>query len=121
MTAVSYDNELLKHRDLYSGLVRLHVLYHASKEPIFGLQMIEELARHGYKVSPGMLYPMLHNLEKRGLLRASRQRKGNDRRLYRATALGKKALEVAKQRVQELFSELFEDVFDGVPVKRIKG
>jgi len=49
-------------RDLYSGLIRLHVLHHAAEEPIFGLGMIEELARHGYRISPGSLYPLLHGL-----------------------------------------------------------
>jgi hypothetical protein len=38
-------------RDLYSGLIRLHVLHHAVKEPVFGLGMMEELARHGYRIS----------------------------------------------------------------------
>ena len=46
-------------RDLYSGLIRLHILHHAVKEPIFGLGMAEELARHGYRISPGTLYPLL--------------------------------------------------------------
>lgn len=101
---------LSEHRDLYSGLIRLHLLYHASKEPIFGLQMIEELGRHGYKVSPGTLYPLLHGMEKKGLLRSTRPGSRNDRRVYRATPAGRKALVAAKQRVQELFSELFEDV-----------
>ena len=101
---------LSEHRELYSGLIRLHVLYHAAKEPIFGLQMIEELGRHGYKVSPGMFYPLLHGMEKKGLLRSSPRGRHNDRRVYRATPLGRKALAGAKQRVQELFSELFEDV-----------
>ena len=45
-------------RDLYSGLIRLHVLHHACQEPVFGLGMIEELARHGYRISPGSLYPL---------------------------------------------------------------
>lgn len=99
-----------EHRELYSGLVRLHVLHHAAKEPIFGLGMIEELARHGYKVSPGMFYPMLHSMEKRGLLRSRQAGRRNDRRVYRATPEGRKALALAKSRVQELFSELFEDV-----------
>jgi hypothetical protein len=27
--------------DLYSGLIRLHILHHAAKEPIFGLGMID--------------------------------------------------------------------------------
>jgi putative addiction module component (TIGR02574 family) len=47
-------------RDLYSGLIRLHVLHHAAKEGIFGLGMIEELARHGYQISPGSLWPYLN-------------------------------------------------------------
>jgi PadR family transcriptional regulator PadR len=53
-------------RDLYSGLIRLHILHHAAEEPIFGLGMLEELARHGYRISPGTLYPLLHGLEKKG-------------------------------------------------------
>ena len=40
-----------EHRDLYSGLIPLHVLYHASKGPIFGLEMIEELRQHGRDLS----------------------------------------------------------------------
>jgi hypothetical protein len=55
-TTKSDHSELAKDRDLYSGLIRLHVLHHAVKEPIFGLGMIEELARHGYRISPGTLY-----------------------------------------------------------------
>ena|SRR5215475_12328944 len=104
------QDSLVEHRDLYSGLIRLHVLYHAAREPIFGLQMIEELGRHGYRVSPGMFYPLLHGMEKKGLLHSSRQGKRNDRRVYRATPGGRRALTLAKQRLQELFSELFEDV-----------
>jgi PadR family transcriptional regulator PadR len=96
-------------RDLYSGLIRLHVLHHAVKEPIFGLGMIEELARHGYRVSPGSLYPLLHGLEKKGYLRSSKQRNGKSlRTVYRATPLGRKALMAANSKVRELFRELIE-------------
>jgi DNA-binding PadR family transcriptional regulator len=101
------------HRELYSGLIRLHVLYHASQEPIFGLEMIEELGRHGYSLSPGTMYPLLHGLEKKGLLRSVRTgRQPNSRLVYRATAAGRAALAVAKNKVRELFSELFEDVLN---------
>ena len=97
-------------RELFAGLIRLHVLHHACQEPIFGLGMIEELARHGYRLSPGTLYPLLDGLEKRGLLRSSRKLvDGRFRRVYRATPAGRKALKTAKHRVQELFGELFED------------
>ena len=55
-------------RDLYSGLIRLHVLHHASEEPIYGQGMIDELRRHGYHIGPGTLYPILHGLEGKGYL-----------------------------------------------------
>jgi len=96
-------------RELYSGLIRLHVLHHAAEEPIFGLGMIEELARHGYRISPGSLYPLLHSLEKKGYLRATQRRSGKSlRRVYRATPVGRKALQSAKSKVRELFRELIE-------------
>jgi PadR family transcriptional regulator PadR len=96
-------------RDLYSGLIRLHVLHHAAEEPIFGLGMVEELARHGYRISPGTLYPLLHALEKKGYLTSTQQREGRSlRKVYRATASGKKALRAAKSKVRELFHELIE-------------
>jgi DNA-binding PadR family transcriptional regulator len=97
-------------RDLYAGLIRLHILHHAAKEPIFGLAMIEELGRHGYKLSPGTLYPLLHGLEERGYLRAREKRIGRTmRRVYRATASGKRALAQAREKVRELFGELLEE------------
>jgi PadR family transcriptional regulator, regulatory protein PadR len=97
-------------RFLYAGLIRLHVLHHAVKEPIYGLAMIEELARHGYKLSAGTLYPILHGLEERGLLSSTEVRRGSAaRRLYRATPAGRNALNAAKLKVRELFGELFED------------
>src|SRR5450755_3570237 len=96
-------------KDLYSGLIRLHVLHHAAQEPIFGLGMMEELARHGYRISAGTLYPLLQRLETKGYLRSTEQRNGKSRRkVYRATALGKKALAIAKSKVRELFRELME-------------
>jgi DNA-binding PadR family transcriptional regulator len=96
-------------RDLYSGLIRLHILHHAVEGPIFGLSMAEELARHGYDISAGTLYPLLHRLERKGYLLSSRERTGKSfRKLYRATPLGRKALKAAKAKVRELFGELIE-------------
>ena len=96
-------------RDLYSGMIRLHILHHAEHEAIFGPGMAEELARHGYKISPGTLYPILHGLEKRGYLKSEERRSGRSiRRLYKITASGRRALKTAKLRVRELFGELIE-------------
>ncbi|WP_263409031.1 PadR family transcriptional regulator [Terriglobus tenax] len=97
-------------RDLYSGMIRLHILHHAEKELIFGAGMAEELAHHGYKISPGTLYPILHGLEKRGYLKSSEERSGkSSRRVYSITPTGRRALKTAKKRVRELFGELIED------------
>lgn len=96
-------------QELLSGLIRIHILYHACKEPIFGLGMIEELQRHGYKMSAGTLYPMLHGLESRGLLRSRNVRLGRrGRRVYRATVSGRKALAKASEKVKLLLGELLE-------------
>jgi PadR family transcriptional regulator, regulatory protein PadR len=98
------------HRGLYTGLIRLHVLHHAVNEAVYGFAMIEELRRHGYELSAGTLYPILHGLERRGLLKsAGRRDGGTGRRIYRATPAGRKALAAAKTKVRELFGELFED------------
>jgi DNA-binding PadR family transcriptional regulator len=100
----------LDDRELYSGLIRLHVLHHAVKEPIFGLGMVEELGRHGYRISPGTLYPLLHGLEKKGYLTSREHRNGKSlRKVYRATAQGRRALAAAHDKVRELFQELVED------------
>jgi len=85
-------------------------MLHAVKETVYGFAMIEELRRHGYELSAGTLYPILHGLERQGLLTSAKQRLGGtERRVYRATANGRKALVVAKAKVRELFGELFEE------------
>jgi DNA-binding PadR family transcriptional regulator len=98
----------MENRELYGGLIRLHLLHHAAEGPIYGLSMIEELARHGYRLSPGTLYPILHGLETKGYLRSVEKRLGRTaRRMYRITPSGRSALTAAKRKVRELFGELF--------------
>ena len=71
-------------QDLYGGLIRLHILHHATEGAVFGFWFIEELARHGYRLSPGTLYPLLHGLERKGYLRSTKKRSGKIvRRMYR--------------------------------------
>jgi DNA-binding PadR family transcriptional regulator len=96
-----------KHQDLLKGLIRLHILHHACTAEFYGQWMIQELARHGYTLSAGTLYPLLHGMERRGYLKSRTKRMGRTfRRLYRATALGRDANKVAKTQVRELIGEL---------------
>ena len=95
-------------KDLYAGLIRLHVLHHAGEEPVYGAWIIEELGHHGYSLSPGTLYPLLHGLEKKGYLRSRKERAGKRaRRVYSITGAGRKALMDAREKVRELFGEMF--------------
>jgi DNA-binding PadR family transcriptional regulator len=103
-------NRIAQERELYSGLIRLHILHHAAHEGMFGLGIMEELARHGYRLSPGTLYPMLHNLERKGYLRSKEKRDGRRmRRVYRVTPFGRQVLQAAKAKVRELFEEIFAE------------
>ncbi|WAP60571.1 PadR family transcriptional regulator [Streptomyces luomodiensis] len=97
-------------REFQRGAMRLHILHHAAEEEIHGAWMTEELARHGYQISPGTLYPTLHRLEADGLL-TSEQRvvDGRTRRVYRATSAGKQALEEDRRALRELAREVLGD------------
>jgi len=87
------------YRDLYAGLIRLHVLHHAAKEMVYGFAMIEELRRHGYELSAGTLYPILHGLEQKGFLRSDKERDGRtERGVYRATPQDAKRLPPPRPR-----------------------
>ncbi len=95
--------------DTFIGLIRLHILHHAVEDGLFGFGMIQELRRHGYALSPGTLYPILHRMETRGLLTSKKKIVGGRaRRVYRATRVGKQMLQDAKIKVRELFAELFD-------------
>lgn len=100
----------IEHQELLSGFVRLHVLHHAVRDGVYGRWMIGELARHGYRVSAGTLYPMLHQMERRGYLISEDVPLGRTRRrVYRATDLGRAALAMATSKLSELFREIVED------------
>ncbi len=101
-------DDLLRH--FYGGFIRLHILYHAAKESIYGVEMMEELRRHGYQMGPGTLYPILHDLEKQGLLEMEVSVvQGKQRKNYRITRRGEKLMAAAKVRLRELFHEVIED------------
>jgi DNA-binding PadR family transcriptional regulator len=96
-------------RDTFLGFVRVHLLYHASKAPIFGLEMIEELKEHGYALSPGTLYPILHGMARAGLFTVdTRTVAGKARKYYRITAAGRRSLGQLRRKIRELTDEVLE-------------
>jgi len=100
-------NPETREQHFLSGVIRIRLLHHACKGPIFGLGMIEELQRHGYNLSAGTLYPMLHRLEQTGLLKSRAiQLHGRTRKAYRATPAGRKAMARTRSRVKVLFQEI---------------
>ncbi len=94
-------------RKLFLGFISIHILYHAQKEPIYGSWMIEELKHHGYAMSAGTLYPILHGMEEDGLLQyEERNVEGKIRKYYSITSLGASVLEEARSKAFELFKEI---------------
>lgn len=69
--------------------------------------MIEELKGHGYDMSPGTLYPLLHSMESKGLVEKEEKTvEGKVRKYYKITALGNEVLEEARKKAYELFKEI---------------
>ena len=96
-------------RNFFLGFVKIHILHHASKEPIYGLWFIEELKKHGYDISPGTLYPILHSMEKDKFLQSYQEVvNGKVRKYYKTTSKGKKTLNETKDKIQELINEIME-------------
>lgn len=94
-------------KKLFQGFVCIHILHHAAKEPIYGSWMLEELAHHGHKLSPGTLYPILHGLEKDGLIQSYEEIvNGKVRRYYTITESGREELIQSKAYLSELVREV---------------
>lgn len=93
-------------REFFLGFIRIHVLHHAAEEGVYGLGMIEELARHGYELSPGTMYPLLHTMEQGGYLTCeTRYVKGRPRKYYTITPRGDEILAEARVKLAELTGE----------------
>ena len=102
------SDQVLRH--LFTGFVRLHILYHASKESICGVEIMEELGRHGYELGPGTLYPILRHLQDGGYLSCKAVvLNGKRRKNFRITAAGKRLLHRARRQLRELVWEVLED------------
>ncbi len=97
-------------KDFFLGFVKIHILYHASREPVYGAGLLEELGRHGYRLSPGTIYPALHRLQTEGYLDVRKRLVGGKvRKYYTITDRGLSVLKEAKRRIVELVDEVVLD------------
>jgi DNA-binding PadR family transcriptional regulator len=97
-------------REIRLALRKLHILHHASRRPVYGLWLLEELAEHGHRLSPGTLYPILSRMERNGWLRSSSGGSGKARRNYRITPRGRTVLERLRHDVDELHREVVRGI-----------
>jgi len=97
-------------RNIILGFIRIHILHHAAeKTGIYGVEMIKELERHGYKISPGTLYPILHKMKKDKMLKTEKTNvNGKIRKIYRTTSKGEKTLKNLTIFVKELSQEVLK-------------
>ena len=93
-------------REFRLPLWKIHILHHAAAEPVYGLWLLEELAAHGHRVSPGTLYPLLARMEARGWLRSAAGPGEKSRRSYRITPLGRRVLKALRRDIEELYREI---------------
>ncbi|WP_438018087.1 PadR family transcriptional regulator [Sorangium sp. So ce315] len=93
-------------REIRLGLWKIHILHHAAAHEVWGLWLLEELAEHGHRLSPGTLYPALARMERHGWLEACEATQARGRRSYRATAAGRRLLAALKRDVTELYREV---------------
>jgi DNA-binding PadR family transcriptional regulator len=94
---------------LYHGFIQLHILHHAKQAPVYGVWMMAELESHGYRVSPGTLYPLLSSMADSGLLKKTEKNvAGKIRKYYTITPLGIEVFTAAGQKAAELFHEIEE-------------
>ncbi len=84
-------------RELMKGAGPLAVLELLERRPMYGWELIEQLATKAgavLKTGQSTLYPMLYNLEAKGFIRATWRDadSGRQRKYYALTAKGKKRL-----------------------------
>jgi DNA-binding PadR family transcriptional regulator len=106
-------------RDVLLAFARVHILHHAAEERIFGAGMAKELSRHGYRLGPGTLYPILHRLHADGLLSVDAEViDGKKRKYYRITAKGRATLRAILPKLDELAEEVLPDGDTGQPGRK---
>jgi PadR family transcriptional regulator, regulatory protein PadR len=98
------------HQSIWQGMAKLFILHHAAEAPVYGVRLKKNLSNRGYDISPGSLYPLLHTMERAGLLHCRlKVFKGRVRKYYSITPPGESCL----QELRQAFSGLAREIFFG--------
>ncbi|MFT5303393.1 MAG: PadR family transcriptional regulator PadR [Mariniblastus sp.] len=98
-------------RELMRGAGPTAVMQLLSNGEMYGYQIVETLAEQSagvFKLGQSTLYPMLYNLEAKGILKSKEKpgENGRMRRYYRLTAKGKKKLASDRSQWAEVLKGL---------------
>ncbi|HXR08921.1 MAG TPA: PadR family transcriptional regulator [Candidatus Acidoferrum sp.] len=108
-------------REILLSFWKVHILHHAGEAPIHGQWMLNELRHHGYDISPGTLYPILHRMERRGWLKSSRGSRAGlrARKDYVLTAKGRRIFTYVRRSLAELHREVASPAPKHHPKRRL--
>lgn len=108
-----FEKEL--EREILLSFWKAHILHHAGEKPLHGQWVIMELRRHGYEISAGTLYPLLHRMERLGWLKGKADPDGGKRarKDYRLTSEGRKVLRIVREQIKELYGEVVLEAQEG--------
>ena len=91
-------------RSLVSGSMKMLILNLLSEKDMYGYEMIDTLrqkSQNVFELKAGTLYPLLHDLEEKGLLVVYEQEfKGKTRKYYSLTKQGKRYRKNGKSILQ---------------------
>ena len=93
-------------REFLLAFWKIHILHHAGERGVYGQWMLEELAEHGHRISPGTLYPLLARMARHGWLRAADPAGPKAARVYTLTPAGRKVLARLRRALAELHDEV---------------
>jgi DNA-binding PadR family transcriptional regulator len=93
-------------REFLLAFWKIHILHHAGEEGVYGQWMLDELHRHGHRLSPGTLYPLLARMARRGWVRSAEPQASNAPRVYHLTPAGGRVLRRLVASLDELHREV---------------
>jgi DNA-binding PadR family transcriptional regulator len=100
----------MESKEIYRGLIRLHILIEATRRPLDSAGLTARLRNHGLNLSLASTRRILRGFEGRGYFSCAEVRNSRPHKMYKITAAGRRQARDAKRRVRELI-ETFGGIF----------